>query len=96
MFLDTRWVASSARSVRAIWNNNKPLYIHFETAANDDKRTSTDRAQYKGLIKILTSKSFILNMGLVLDALIELESLSLSLQNRQTRIIKANKLLEMK
>jgi len=30
-----RWVASSERIIKAVWNNFPALYQHFTTAAND-------------------------------------------------------------
>jgi hypothetical protein len=42
--LGTRWVSSSARSVRAIWKNYPALYKHFHEASMDQNRTSRERA----------------------------------------------------
>lgn len=94
--LGTRWVASSARSVKAIWSNYPALVQHFENAAVNSNRTTKERSKYSGLKLYITNKSFVLNTGMLLDALIELESLSLELQKRSTNIQKAHKLLEMK
>ncbi|XP_065645708.1 E3 SUMO-protein ligase KIAA1586-like [Hydra vulgaris] len=84
--LGTRWVSSSARSVMAVWNNYAALYQHFHESSLDLRRNGGDRAQYAGLKNKLCDINFILNMGLILDALIELEHLSKKLQDRQTSL----------
>uniref|UniRef100_H3AKH7 HAT C-terminal dimerisation domain-containing protein n=1 Tax=Latimeria chalumnae TaxID=7897 RepID=H3AKH7_LATCH len=94
--LGTRWVSSSARSVRAVWQNNAALVQHFENASTDTSRDSKQRATYKGLKNRLTDTSFVLNMGLLFDALVELKELSLELQKRSTTLMHAHKLVEQK
>jgi hypothetical protein len=58
------WIASSARSVRAVWHNYKAL-SHFETASNDPNRDSKEKAAYRGLQMLLTDTSFVLSMDLL-------------------------------
>jgi len=41
--LDTRWVASSLRTVRAIWHSYAALYNHFLSASKDTKRDCKER-----------------------------------------------------
>ena len=94
--LGTRWVSSSARSVMAVWNNYAALHQHFHESSLDLRRNGGDRAQYAGLKNKLCDINFILNMGLMLDALIELEHLSKKLQDRQTSLPDAHRLITLK
>ncbi|XP_078542378.1 E3 SUMO-protein ligase KIAA1586-like [Lissotriton helveticus] len=91
--LDTRWVASSYRSVKAVWNCFPALCKHFENASKDPSRPIRDRSKYEGLLKKLTSYSFIRDLGVMCDALQELKDLSLSLQKRDITIVNAHRLL---
>jgi len=70
--LDVRWVASSLRTVRAVWVSYPALYNHFSQAATDVSLDSKERAQYNGLAAKLSSSTFLLNLGLMYDALEEL------------------------
>lgn len=63
--LSTRWVASSFRTVSAIWFGYQALASHFSKAKNDPERTSTDRVKYSGLLKRLTSHKFLLNLAYI-------------------------------
>ena len=94
--LGTRWVSSSAQSVMAVWNNYAALYQHFHESSLGLRRNGGDRAQYAGLKNKLCDINFILNMGLMLDALIELEHLSKKLQDRQTSLPDAHRLITLK
>jgi hypothetical protein len=47
--LSTRWVASSFRSVSAVWENFEALARHFREAENDPTRDKKDRCMYQGL-----------------------------------------------
>uniref|UniRef100_A0A8C8RJZ3 HAT C-terminal dimerisation domain-containing protein n=1 Tax=Pelusios castaneus TaxID=367368 RepID=A0A8C8RJZ3_9SAUR len=76
--LSTRWVSSSFRSVFAVWNIYEALVKHFEECT------------YEGLKKKITSTEFILDLGLMCDALQELSELSLDLQERNMDLYKAN------
>jgi hypothetical protein len=60
------------RSERAIWKNYPASYKHFHEASMDQNRMSSERAQYVGLKRKLSDANFVLNMGLMLDALTEL------------------------
>ncbi|XP_065640484.1 E3 SUMO-protein ligase KIAA1586-like [Hydra vulgaris] len=94
--LGTRWVSFSARSVMAVWNNYAALYQHFHESLLDLRRNGGDRAQYAGLKNKLCDINFIINMGLMLNALIELEHLSKKLQDRQTSLPDAHRLITLK
>ncbi|XP_069476319.1 E3 SUMO-protein ligase KIAA1586-like [Ambystoma mexicanum] len=91
--LDTRWVASSYRTVQAVWNCFPALCKHIEEAAKDLSRPTRDRSKYDGLLKKLTSNSFVKDLGLMCDALQELKDLSLALQSRDITIVDAHRLL---
>lgn len=58
-----RWVASSEKTLKAIFNNYTSLYKHFFNASNDSLRESKERAKYTGLKNILTSVEFVNNLG---------------------------------
>lgn len=47
--LGTRWVASSYRSLLAVWQSYPALHQHFSTAMQDVENSSTRRSMYKGL-----------------------------------------------
>ena len=91
--LDTRWVASSYRTLKAVWQSFSALNSHFESASNDTRRDAKERSSYKGLMLKLTSDQFLLDMGTVLDALQELSELSLELQKRSLNIIESHRAL---
>ncbi|XP_069481527.1 E3 SUMO-protein ligase KIAA1586-like [Ambystoma mexicanum] len=78
--LDTRWVASSCRTVKAVWDLCPALAVHFQSAAVDPNRGGPERAKYRGLLERLTAVEFVKNLGLMRDALCELSELSLKLQ----------------
>jgi len=82
--LNVRWLASSYRTVEAVWN----MYQHFISAGKDTSRTSAERCVYDGLAAKLSSEGFIVNLGLILDALEELKDLSEALQNRNSSLCK--------
>jgi len=89
-----RWVASSYRTVRAVWNNFAVLHKHFLEASLDNTRDTKERSKYAGLNKMLTSNEFILNLGILLDALHELSDLSCQLQNRDLSLASAHTVIE--
>ncbi|KAK0048443.1 E3 SUMO-protein ligase [Biomphalaria pfeifferi] len=89
--LSTRWVASSFRSVLAVWEDYEVLVQHFEEAKLDSTRDKKDQCMYEGLQRKITSTEFVLDLGLMCDALQELSELSLDLQERNIDIYKADK-----
>ncbi|XP_050065588.1 E3 SUMO-protein ligase KIAA1586-like [Aphis gossypii] len=76
--LNTRWVASSLRSVNAVWRNYEALCLHFEECSKDNSRTSKEKAIFNGLL---------------FDALTELSDLSLELQKRCLKLPEAHNLI---
>lgn len=89
--LDTRWVASSYRTLKAVWQSYSALSNHFQSASNDMKRDTKERACYKGLLLKLTSEEFLEDIGTMLDALQELAELSVELQKRSLNIIDSDR-----
>ena len=77
--LDTRWVASSVRTIRAVWETFPGLHKHFVTYASDPLR---DGRVYSGLASQLATREFVQNLVMMYDALEELADLSLELQKR--------------
>ena len=92
--LDTRWVASSYRTVKAVWCSYESLCKHFETASQDLHRHSTERAMFNGMGKRIQSPEFLIDLGLMFDTLYEVSSLSELLQHRGTSIIYANQMIK--
>ena len=88
--LDVRWVASSFRAVKAVWNNYAALFAHFSSASTDNTLDSKERAQFKGLATKISSSTFLSNLGLMYDALQELSDLSESLQAESINLPKAH------
>lgn len=88
-----RWVASSFRTVCAVWNNYAVLHQHFLKSSMDNGRDSREKSKYTGLNNMLTSNNFVLNMGILYDALHELSDLSLQLQKRDLGLATAHTLV---
>lgn len=61
--LSTRWVASSKRTVDAVLKSYPALVGHFKRAAVDVSRDDTERKKYNGLLRMITSEGFILNVN---------------------------------
>lgn len=80
--LDTRWVASSFRTVKVVWDLYAPLHAHLINASEDQLRSSTERATFKGMATRMASDNFVLNLGAMYDSLEELASLLKDLQER--------------
>ena len=91
--LDTRWVASSFRTVKAVWSSYQSLCRHFETAAQDDARSATERATFDGMARRIHSPEFLIDLAVMYDTLYELSALSELLQHRATSIIYADKMI---
>jgi len=88
-----RWVASSFRSVSAVWHCFPALAQHFQNASKDETRQSTEKARFQGLLSKLCTTSFVKNLSLMADVLNELKNLSETLQNRSTTLPKAQNVL---
>jgi hypothetical protein len=86
--LDTRWAASSLRSVQAVHKSYTALATHFSG------EHSTNSAKFKGLFDTLTSPIFLANLAIMQDALTEISRLSQLLQNRDVTLVTAHKLIE--
>lgn len=89
--LDTRWVASSFRTVSAVWKNFEVLVAHFKKAKDDQSRDKTEQSMYGGLLKKITNVNFVLDLALMCDVLQELSELSVELQARDITIYSAHK-----
>lgn len=83
-------VASSIRTIRAIWQNYPALLKHFQIAATDRGRSSTEQVQFESLAIQLSSLTSCRNFALMHDILKELSSLSLSLQKNSIEIRSAH------
>ncbi|XP_069486321.1 E3 SUMO-protein ligase KIAA1586-like [Ambystoma mexicanum] len=92
--LDIRWVASSERSVKAVWNNFKALNKHFGESSCDTARSEMEPNKYSGLNRMLTSTVFAENLGIMLDALPELGDLSRQLQSRDMTLYEAARIIQ--
>ena len=88
--LDTRWVSSSLRAVKAVWDSFPALHNHFSIASQDPSRDGREKATYSGLAKQLATKEFVKNLALMFDALDELSQLSLELQKRDITVLAAH------
>ena len=69
--LGVRWVASSLRTVKAVWQSYAALHKHFCNKAEDTRCDSRERAKFSGFSKKLQNPIFIQNLGLMYDALDE-------------------------
>lgn len=61
-----RWVASSEKTIKAVWNNYTTLHEHFSKASTDRSKNSKDRSKYLGLKKTLASIEFVSNLGKII------------------------------
>jgi len=91
--LDVRWVASSERSVKALWNGFNSIHNHLRQASVDPARDAREKATFSGLCQKMCAVSFVRNLGLLYDALTELSFLSLELQRRDMTLPMAHRLL---
>lgn len=92
--LDVRWVASSFRTVRAVWTSLGGLVQHFKNASSDEMRSTKEKQMYRGLLYRLQSPEFICDLGLMYDTLHELSVLSLELQAHSITLLRAEHLLK--
>jgi hypothetical protein len=88
-----RWVASSYRAVMAVHRDYTALHNHFTAASQDLTRDKTQKQQYRGLADTLASEAFILNLGLMIDALKELCNISEELQKDDITLHRAYQLI---
>ena len=66
---DIRWVASSYRSVHAIWESYQALVNHFQFCSTDTTRNARERAKCTGLHQKLIKWFFVSELAIVHDAL---------------------------
>lgn len=85
-----RWVASSVRTVKAVWQNYPALHKHFTDAAVDPNRNLAERNQFQSLADHLASPKFVKNLALMYDCLHELSLLSQELQKNDISIHSAH------
>jgi hypothetical protein len=88
--LSTQWVASSFCSVWAVWENFEASVWHFKQAENDPTRDKKDRCMYQCLQRTIVWTEFVLDLGIICDALQELSELSLELQDRNINLYQAD------
>ena len=65
-----RWIASSFRAVKALWNNYPALYAHFKKLSEDKSVKAFYRATYLGIVKKLSTREFVEDVAIVKDCLI--------------------------
>uniref|UniRef100_H3ANW4 HAT C-terminal dimerisation domain-containing protein n=1 Tax=Latimeria chalumnae TaxID=7897 RepID=H3ANW4_LATCH len=92
--LDVCWVASSFRTVRAVWVSFGALYKHFENASSDTLRNDKERQTYKGLEACLASPEFLCDLVLMYDVLYKLANLSQELQAHSMTFPRAEHLVK--
>ena len=86
-----RWVASSFRTVSALWHNYPALYEHFKQASVCTDMKQADRQQFKGLAEKLSTRNFVEDLALLKDCLGQLSILSETLQSKDMNILDANR-----
>ena len=91
--LEKRSVASSFRTMKAVWSSYQSLCKHFENAAQNDARSATERATFDGMARRIDSHEFLIDLALMYDTLYELAAFSELLQHRVTSIIYADKMI---
>ena len=57
--LDTRWVASSFCTIKAVWNLYNHLLCHLTKANEDHTRNSAERNSFQGMASKLTCEAFV-------------------------------------
>ena len=91
--LDTRWSASSCRTIQAIWQCYGALYRHFSGKSDEAGLDGKEKAKFSGMAKKLSNPGFIQHLALMYDALEELADLSLALQRSDINVLMAHKLI---
>lgn len=92
--LGVRWIASSFRTVKAVWLSYQALHLHFQKAAIDTSLDQSARNTFTGLIKRLESPEFLCDLALMYDILHELSMLSLELQSKSISLPRAEHLIK--
>ena len=90
--LDVRWVASSFRTVNAVWRSFSSLHAYFKSCIDDSKAyDSKERQRFRGLYLRLGSIEFLLDLALMYDVLNEISNLSLQLQRQNITLTEADR-----
>ncbi|XP_063302262.1 E3 SUMO-protein ligase KIAA1586-like [Pelobates fuscus] len=88
-----RWVASSQRAIRAVWESYPALHSHFLKASLSSAHNSKQKSVFSGLNKVLTSVDYLLNLAGVADAVQEMGLLSEALQRDDITLPRAYQLI---
>jgi hypothetical protein len=80
----------------AVWENYESLFLFFKEASKSDDWSRAENATFSGMLTRLESPDFLLDLGLMYDVLFELSSLSLSLQDRDCTLLKAERCISFK
>jgi Domain of unknown function (DUF4371) len=86
---DVRWSFSSFRAVRALWVNYPALIKHLENCSSDSSRNAKDKSKCLGLVKKMSSWSFVAQMAMLKDCLRVVKDLSLYFQRDTANIMKS-------
>ena len=79
-----------------LWDNFQSYCLHFESVSADTQRDSKERSMFHGLLNRIRSPQFLIDLGVMYDALFELTNLSELLQNRGTSLVQADKIKNKK
>ena len=90
--LGVRWVASSYRSLLAVWTSYGALYAH--STASESAKSKKHKSTYAGIASALESREFLHSLVVMLDALKEVSALSKLLQEEKCSLSQAYKLLK--
>uniref|UniRef100_A0A8C5MRD2 Uncharacterized protein n=1 Tax=Leptobrachium leishanense TaxID=445787 RepID=A0A8C5MRD2_9ANUR len=88
-----RWVASSQRAIRAVWESYPALHSHLVKASTSSEHTTKQKSVFSGLNKVLTSEEYLLNLAGVADAVQEMGLLSEALQRDDITLPRAYQLI---
>jgi hypothetical protein len=92
--LDSHWVLSSFCPVSAVRNGYSALVTHFKVAPIDIQKTANEHKKYTGLSQCMDSVKFLMDLGLMHEALKKLTNLSIQLQERFCTITSVDKLIK--
>ena len=91
--LNVRRVASSCRTVKAIWQSYSALSLHFSEKAQATGSDTKEKSKFAGMVNKFENPVFIRNLGLMFDALEELADLSLALQKADISLPTAHRMI---
>jgi len=61
--LCNRWIASSYRTVCAVWQNYEAMYLFFKEASTSTRWTKAENATFSGLLTRIESPEFLEDLG---------------------------------